>query len=97
MSHINLKILQYNVNHGKEATLTPLLHDTKINEFDILAIQEPGRNPLATTSYNPQNSQFYLAYPLKALVRVCFYINKKIHPKTWTVTHHNEDAQTVTI
>jgi hypothetical protein len=97
MRDTNLRILQYNVNHGKEATLMPLLHDTRINEFDILAIQEPWRNPLVTTSYNPPDSAFYLAYPPKALARVCFYINKRIHPKSWAVMHHNEDAQTATI
>ena len=36
-----LKILQYNVNHRKEATLIPLLQDTEIRDFDILAVQEP--------------------------------------------------------
>ena len=97
MRDTTLRILQYNVNHGKDATLVPLLHDTKIQEFDILAIQEPWRNPSVTTSYNPPDSPFHLAYPPKALARVCFYINKKIHPRSWTVTHHNEDAQTVTI
>ena len=35
-----LKILQYNVNHGKEATLIPLLQDKEVCDFDILAIQE---------------------------------------------------------
>ena len=62
MSNTTLRILQYNVNHGKDATLVPLLHDTRVHEFDILAIQEPWRNPFTTTSYNPQDSPFYLAY-----------------------------------
>jgi hypothetical protein len=95
MTNTPLRILQYNVNHGKDATLVPLLHDTSVNEFDILAIQEPWRNPLVMTGYNPSNSQFYLAYPLKELTRVCLYINKWIHLNSWSVTHHNEDAQTV--
>jgi exonuclease III len=97
MSNTSLRILQYNVNHGKDATLVPLLQDTRVHEFDILAIQEPWRNPFTTTSYNPQDTPFYLAYPLKPLSRVCAYINKRIHPNSWTVTHHTEDAQTVTI
>ena len=92
-----LRILQYNVNHGKDATLVPLLQDTRVHEFDILAIQEPWRNPFTTTSYNPRNAPFHLAYPPKPLSRVCIYINKRIHPNSWTVTHHTEDAQTVTI
>src|SRR5271154_4357783 len=92
-----LRILQYNVNHGKEATLIPLLRNATIKEFDILAIQEPWRNPFQTTGYNPSRSEFYLAYPAKELTRVCFYVNKRLHPNTWTVTHHNEDAQTLTL
>jgi hypothetical protein len=93
----HLRILQYNVNHGKEATLVPLLQDTNVDEFDILAIQEPWRNPTVTTSYNPARSQFHLAYPPHLLARVCFYINKRLHIQSWSVTHHNEDAQTVTL
>jgi len=48
-----LKILQYNVNHGKEATVIPLLQDQRVKEFDILAIQEPWRNLYIATGYNP--------------------------------------------
>jgi exonuclease III len=97
MSNTSLRILQYNVNHGKDATLVPLLQDTRVHEFDILAIQEPWRNPFTTTSYNPQDAPFHLAYPPKALSRVCVYINKRIHPNSWMITHHSEDAQTITI
>lgn len=92
-----LRILQYNVNHGKEATLASLLRDPACNELDILAIQEPWRNPFVTTGYNPPTSGFHLAYPPYPLARVCFYINKRLDPATWDVTYHNEDAQTVTI
>lgn len=31
-----LSILQYNVNHGKEATQVPLLEDTNVHDFDII-------------------------------------------------------------
>ena len=74
-----MRILQYNVNHGKEATMIPLLHDTNIHELDILAIQEPWGNKLVATSYNPHDSPFYLAYPPKKEARICMYINKHIH------------------
>jgi exonuclease III len=97
MKTSTLRILQYNVNHGKEATMIPLLQDTNTHEFDILAIQEPWGNKLIATSYNPFDSPFYLAYPPEKEARVCIYINKRIHPDHWTVTHHSRDAQTVTI
>jgi exonuclease III len=92
-----LRILQYNVNHGKEATLIPLLQDPRIKEFDILAIQEPWRNPFITTGYCPSNANFYLVYPPEHLARVSLYVNKRLHPDTWTVTYQSADAQTVTI
>jgi exonuclease III len=97
MKTSTLKILQYNVNHGKEATMIPLLQDTRVHEFDILAIQEPWGNKSTPTSYNPYDSPFYLAYPPKQEARVCIYVNKRIHPDCWSVTHHSKDAQTVTI
>jgi hypothetical protein len=87
-----LKILQYNVNHGKEATIIPLLQDQRVKEFDILAFQEPWRNPHMATGYNPSQSNFYLAYPLNKLTRVCFYVNKRLPPGSWSVTHHCGDT-----
>ena len=85
------------MNHGKDATLVPLLRDPGVREFDILAIQEPWRNPFTTTSYCPSGSDWYLAYPTRQLTRVCFYINKRLNPEIWAVTDHSEDAQTLTI
>ena len=77
--------------------MIPLLYNTSIYELDILAIQEPWGNKLVATSYNPHNSPFHLVYPPEKEARVCIYINKRIHPDNWTVTHHSRDAQTVTI
>src|ERR1700723_2583409 len=92
-----LRILQYNVNHGKETTLASLLQDPQCKDFDVLAIQEPWRNPFITTGYNTQASGFHLAYPPLLLTRVCFYINKRLNISQWTVTNHNEDIQTLTV
>jgi exonuclease III len=92
-----LRILQHNVNHGKETTLASLLREPECKEFDILAIQEPWRNPFTTTGYNTQTSGFYLVYPPFLLSRVCFYINKRLDTSKWTVTNHSEDIQTLTI
>jgi exonuclease III len=49
------------------------------------------------TSYNPSTSPFYLAYPPFEETRVCFYVNKRLHPGKWSVTNHSKDAQTITI
>ena len=85
------------MNHGKELTQAPLLRDTNVQDFDILAIQEPWRNPFAITSYNYSQSEFHLAYPDRQLARVCFYINKRLDLASWTVTTHSKDLQTLTV
>ena len=85
------------MNHGKETTLVSLLRDPACKEYDVLAIQEPWRNPFVTTGYNPPASDFYLTYPPFKLTRVCFYINKKLSPASWDVTHYYEDTQTLTL
>ena len=77
-----LRVLQYNVNHGKEATLIPLLRDTGVKEFDILAIQKLWRNPFTTTDYNSPRSKFYLVYSPRELSRTYFYINRRLYPDT---------------
>ena len=97
MNTKRLKILQYNVNHGKESTIVPLLEDPKAHEFDIIAIQEPWRNQFATTSYCPSRTPFYLAYPKFEDTRVCCYINKRLNISSWNVTNHTADFQTITI
>jgi retrotransposon-encoded endonuclease/reverse transcriptase-like protein len=50
-----------------------------------------------TIGYNPSQSNFYLVYPLDKLARVCFYVNKRLPPGSWSVTHHCGDTQTLTI
>ena len=74
-----LKILQYNVHKSKDRVMAPLLEDSRIHAFDILAIQEPWNNTHIATSYNPRNSWFYLAYPAER-GRACLFINKRLDP-----------------
>ena len=79
----HLQILQYNVRHEALTTMAPLLHDDKIQQFDILAIQEPWYNRHNKSSFNPSSSGFYLACRSKPDTRTCFYINKRLDLESW--------------
>ena len=86
-----LRILQYNVQKSRDVVLASLFQDPRILEYDVLAIQEPWRNPFIATSYNPLKSHFQLTYLDDAATRVCFYINKRIDPSTWSVSYITKD------
>lgn len=86
-----IRILQYNVQKSREVVLANLFRDQSVTEYDILAIQEPWRNPFINTSYNPLKEHFQLAYPDDTATRVCFYVNKRIDPSTWNVTFNTKD------
>ena len=57
-----LSILQYNVRKSKDKVMASLLRDKRITNYDILAIQEPWRNPFINTIHNPIPQHFELAY-----------------------------------
>jgi hypothetical protein len=82
VGHQELRILQYNVQKSRDVVLASLFQDPRTLEYDVLAIQEPWRNPFIATSYNPLKAHFQLTYLDDAATRVCFYINKRINPST---------------
>lgn len=85
------RILQYNVQKSRDVVLASLFNDPRVLEYDVLAIQEPWRNPFIATSYHPLKTHFQLIYLDDAATRVCFYINKRIDPSTWSVSHISKD------
>jgi ribonuclease HI len=89
--HQSLRILQYNVQKSKDVVLASLFQDRWISEFEVLAIQEPWRNPFVATSYHPLKTHFRLAYLDDKNTRVCFYINKRIDAGTWNVSFITKD------
>ena len=89
--HQELRILQYNVHKSRDVVLASLFRDPRILEYDILAIQEPWRNPFIATSYHPLKAYFQLTYLDDAATRVCFYINNRIDPSTWNVSYITKD------
>ena len=95
-----LSILQYNVMRSKDIVMATLLRDQNILEYDILAIQEPWRNPFMSTSHNPIPESFHLFFPQDtrdAPARVCFFINKRLDETTWRDTERTRDVCTLTI
>jgi hypothetical protein len=57
-----LSILQYNVNKSRDKVMAGLLADERALEYDIIAIQEPWRNPFYHTTYHPVKDRFDLVY-----------------------------------
>ena len=92
-----LRILQYNVQKSRDVVLASLFQDQWITEYDVLAIQEPWRNPFVATSYHPLKAHFQLTYLEADDTRVCFYINKRIHASTWNVSFITKDLIAVEI
>jgi hypothetical protein len=89
--HQSLRILQYNVQKSKDVVLASLFQDRWISEYDVIAIQEPWRNPFIATSYHPLKTHFQLTYFNDKKTRVCFYINKRIDASTWNVSFITKD------
>lgn len=92
-----LRILQYNVQKSRDIVLASLFQNPRVLEYDILAVQEPWRNPFIATTYHPLKTHFQLTYLDDPTTRVCLYINKRIDPGTWSVSHISKDIISVTI
>jgi len=93
----SLKILQYNVNKSRTKVLMGLLQDPEIASYDIIATQEPWRNPFNNAPYNPRSSPFHTSDQGDKDSRVCTYINKRIQTDKWSETHHTKDFTTITL
>ena len=77
--------------------MIPLLADTKTQDYDIIAIQEPWRNPSAPTSLSSHQSGFHLLYCPGGDARVCFYVNDLIDTDSWEVEFTSADMCTLKI
>ena len=66
-----LRILHWNTQKSKKAQIPAV--DAISEEYDVLAIQEPWRNPHMPTTYCPRSSPYYLLYAIEG-GRACIYI-----------------------
>jgi exonuclease III len=90
-----LKILQYNVRKSRDTVMAALLRDSRVMEYDILAIQEPWRNPFMSTTHHPAKAHFHLCYPVateNGPARVCFFVKKRLDNTTWQFKSLTGDA-----
>jgi hypothetical protein len=71
--------------------MAALLQDLRIEEFDILAIQEPWRNPIDSTTYNPRSSCFHIVDKKEENPRVVIYVNKRISINSWDAHFTSSD------
>ena len=71
-----LSILQYNVRKSKKV-MEPLLADSAVASYDIIAIQEPWKNPQMNRTYCPAAAGYYSAYD-DIEQRCCFLVNKNL-------------------
>ena len=77
--HNRLSILQYNVRKSRDMVMASLLRDLGTYNFDIIAIQEPWKNPYTATTHHPAKDRFHLCYPMwdtEGSARICFFVNK---------------------
>ena len=95
-----LPILQYNVRKSRDTVMATLLRDPKTLSYDILAIQEPWRNPFLSTTHSPIKDSFHLCYPRDdgdEPARVCFFVSKRLDHTKWRFTEHTRDLCTLSI
>jgi hypothetical protein len=98
--HTTLSILQYNVHKSRDMVMASMLRDPRIHEYDVLAIQEPWRNPFAATTHHPAKSVFHLCCSAEeeaGPARVCFFINRRLDHKKWQFKEHSRDICSLTI
>jgi exonuclease III len=98
--HNRLNILQYNVRKSRDMVMASLLRDPGTYDFDIIAIQEPWKNPYTATTHHPAKDRFHLCYPIgdtEGSARVCFFVNKKIDQKRWRFEERTRDICSIVI
>src|SRR4051812_37964907 len=76
--------------------MAELMANSQIMEYDILAIQEPWRNPFYYTTYNSAKEHFDLVYNDHATTKVCFFINIRLQG-LWTCSHHSPDYSSLSL
>jgi hypothetical protein len=80
---------------SRDKAMASLLRDGRLKDFDVIALQEPWRNPFWNTTHHPDKQHFELLYMDDPTTRVYFFINKRIPATSWTITHHSPDLSTL--
>ena len=75
------------MNRFRDIVIAQFLRDPEVLQTDIIAIQEPWKNPYSDTTHHPAFGSHQLLYPTASNIgdrraRVTLYISHKINPKT---------------
>ncbi|KAJ1706371.1 putative reverse transcriptase [Aspergillus flavus] len=78
--------------------MAQFLRDPAVLQADIIAVQEPWKNPYSDTTHHPALGSHQLLYPSASDIgdqraRVALYVSRKINPRTWRHTVHSADCQ----
>lgn len=76
--------------------MAQFLRDPAVLEADIIAIQEPWKNPFKDDTHHPEKHTHELLIPeintaAGQRARVCLFVSKKL--ANWTYTAHSPDCQ----
>ncbi|EDN08368.1 predicted protein [Histoplasma mississippiense (nom. inval.)] len=67
------------------------------DKYDVIAVQEPSRNPHMLATHCPRSCGFWPAYHPETHPRVCFLVNKRLVEHTWECHYHSEYIAVLTI
>lgn len=84
--------IEYNVCKSRDMAMANMLREPRVHEYGILATQESWKKPFMATTHHPAKDIFHLYYPAggeEGLVRVCFFVNKRIDHKKWRFKDNN--------
>ena len=94
--YTNLHLGVYFQLGSKDRVMASLLKDKRTLKYDILAIQEPWKNPFENTTFHPAKDSFHLVYNTRTeRTRVCFFVNKRLETSRWSVAEHSADLITL--
>ncbi len=74
-----------------------LLIDSRIKKYDLLTIQKSWNNVCVFTFYNSFNIDFHLLYENSRNVKICFYVNIRLHVDHWSMNYVFDDVCTIRI
>ena len=84
----SLRIIQYNAWKSANKVMIEFMTQERVRSADILAIQEPWRNPRDGTGYNPSGGPFKLIDAGTANTRVSIYLTRRFG---------DEDIEVITV
>jgi hypothetical protein len=81
--------------------MADFLRRKEVLEADIIALQEPWRNPFKDDTHHPAKMTHYMLYPPpegnatrdEGRARVCLFVKKALNPGAWSHTAHSRDCQ----